>query len=81
MRSASSGLIGGRPQCLPLALALGLHPLTDHGPLELGKDAHHLKHRLSGRRRRVDTLLVQKQLDPEARFTRSDFPAICPVIA
>ena len=30
----------------------GPNPLLNHGALELGKDAHHLKHRLAGRCRR-----------------------------
>ena len=33
--------------------------------LELGKDAQHLKHRLAGRRGRIETLLMQKQVDAE----------------
>ena len=32
----------------------------NHGALELGKYAHHLKHRLAGRRRGVDPLLAQE---------------------
>ena len=34
--------------------------------LELGEHAHHLKHRLAGRCRRVDALLMQEQVDPQA---------------
>jgi hypothetical protein len=34
-------------------------------PLELGKDAHHLKQRLAGGCRRVHSLLVQEQVDPQ----------------
>src|SRR4051812_22570514 len=30
------------------------HPFHDHRTFELGKHAHHLKHRLAGRRRGVD---------------------------
>src|SRR5262245_47606342 len=42
-----------------LALILGpphasSHPLLDHGPLELGEYAHHLKQGLAGRRRGVE---------------------------
>ena len=33
--------------------------------LELGKYAEHLKHRLAGRRGRIQTLLMQKQVDAE----------------
>jgi hypothetical protein len=32
---------------------------------KLGKDAEHLKHDLAGRRGRVETLLMQKQVDAE----------------
>ena len=54
----------------PFALALGprqasTDPFLNHGPLELGKHAHHLKHRLSSRRRRVEALLMQEQVDTE----------------
>jgi hypothetical protein len=42
------------------------HPLDNHAALELGKHAHHLKHRLAGGRRGVDALLMQEQLDAEA---------------
>ena len=44
----------------------GIHPLTDHCALELGEHAHHLKHRLAGRCRRVDSLLMQEQVDAQA---------------
>jgi hypothetical protein len=36
----------------------GIHPLADHCALELGEHAHHLEHRLAGRRRGVDALLM-----------------------
>jgi hypothetical protein len=37
----------------------GEYALTDHGAFELGKDAHHLKHRPAGRRRGIKALLEQ----------------------
>jgi hypothetical protein len=40
------------------------HPLLDHRPLELGEHAHHLEQGLAGRRRGVETLLVQEQVQP-----------------
>jgi len=52
--------------------ALARHPsprqarfdaLDNHGPLELGKHAHHLKHSFASWCRRVDPLLVQVQID------------------
>jgi hypothetical protein len=43
----------------------GHHTLADDRALELGKHAEHLKHRLAGRRRGVEALLMQIQLDPE----------------
>ena len=43
----------------------GDHPLLDQRALKLGERAKHLKHRLAGRRRGVEALLVQVQLDPE----------------
>src|SRR5262249_43822531 len=41
------------------------HALLNYRALELGKDTEHLKHRLAGRRGRVETLLMQKQVDAE----------------
>jgi hypothetical protein len=41
------------------------HPLLDHRPLELGERAHHLEHGLASRRRGVEALLVQKEVDAE----------------
>src|SRR5262245_56315473 len=41
----------------------GEHALADHGALEFGENAHHLEHRLPGRRRGVDTLLMQEEVD------------------
>jgi len=43
----------------------GQHTLADDRALELSEDAEHLKHRLAGRRRGVEALLMQVQLDPE----------------
>src|SRR5215813_635110 len=60
IRSASLFAIGGRPSRLPSRLAL-----LNYRALELGKDAQHLKHRLAGRCGRVETLLMQKQVDAE----------------
>jgi hypothetical protein len=37
----------------------------NHRALELGKYAHHLKHRLAGRGRGVEALLMQEQVDPQ----------------
>jgi hypothetical protein len=37
----------------------------NHRPLEFGKHAHHLKHRLAGGRRGVEALLAQEQVDVE----------------
>src|ERR1700730_14061576 len=39
--------------------------LPDHRALELGKDAQHLEHGLAARRRRIETLLMQKKVDAE----------------
>ena len=62
---------GNRRPAKPFALALGprkpsADSFLDYAALELGKDAHHLEHRLAGRRRGVETLLVQEQVDPES---------------
>jgi hypothetical protein len=37
----------------------------DHGTLELGKDPHHAEHRFAGGSRRIETLLVQEQINPQ----------------
>lgn len=42
----------------PRTLESGTHPLANHGPLELGKHAAHLEHRLAGGGCGVDPLLV-----------------------
>jgi DNA invertase Pin-like site-specific DNA recombinase len=47
------------------SLKAGLHPFSDHRAFEFGGHAHHLKHRLAGRRGRVELLLVQHEVDPE----------------
>jgi len=44
----------------------------DHGALELGKHTHHLKHRLARRRRRVEPLLMQEQVDAEGMQLRQE---------
>jgi hypothetical protein len=43
----------------------GTDTFLNHGALEFGKHAHHLKHRLAGGRRGVDALLVKVQVDLE----------------
>src|SRR3954469_3017310 len=60
-------------------LAVGLspsdacvHALADHGTLELSEDAHHLKHCLAGRRRSVDSLLVEKEVDAQGMQLREE---------
>ena len=37
--------------------------LNDHGPLELGEHAEHLKHRLAARDCRIEPLLMQIQVN------------------
>jgi hypothetical protein len=41
------------------------HALLYHCALELGENAHHLKHGLAGRRRGVEALLMQEQVDAQ----------------
>src|SRR5262245_32627655 len=68
IRSASLSAIGGRPSRLPSRLArcsASAHALLNYRALELGKDAQHLKHRLAGWRGRIETLMMQKQVDVE----------------
>jgi hypothetical protein len=43
----------------------GADSFCDHRPFKLGKHAHHLKHGLSARRRGVQALLVEEQIDME----------------
>jgi hypothetical protein len=56
-RLAAVGAVSGSPghSCQ--------HPLPDHRALEFGKHAHHLEHGLARRGRRVETLLVQVEID------------------
>jgi hypothetical protein len=57
------GSYGGPAQPFALALAPrkpGADSFLDHGALELGKHAHHLKHGLAGRCRGVEALLMQE---------------------
>ena len=42
----------------------GIDALLDHRSLELGECARHLKQQLSGRRGRVDVLLIEVQVNP-----------------
>src|SRR5712671_1336191 len=54
------------PEALPLAprpRETGFDALDNHRALELGKDAHHLKHRLSGWCAGVDTLLMEVEIN------------------
>ena len=59
----------------PLSLApspreASFDPLDNHRALELGKAAHHLKHRLTGWRAGVDILLMTVEIDAfGAQFT------------
>jgi len=41
----------------------GADTFLNHCPLKLGEYAHHLEQRLAGRRRGVEALLVQKEVD------------------
>src|SRR6266487_547505 len=65
-----SQLIRDRRSAKSLTFTLGplqasADALLNDRALELGKDAEHLKHGLAGRRGRVETLLMQKQIDAE----------------
>jgi len=56
----------GRPRVFSCALARARPALTrslHHGALELGEDAHHLKHRVPGRRVDIEALLMQVDVD------------------
>jgi hypothetical protein len=61
--------LGGYPRpAKSFALVLGPpkpgpDSLCDHRALKLGEHAHHLKHGLAARRRGVQALLVQEQVD------------------
>jgi hypothetical protein len=52
----------------------GHHALADDRALELSEDAEHLKHRVAGRRRGVEALLMQVQF-ATLRESRSSFVA------
>ena len=39
------------------------HPLSDHGPFELGKNTHHLKHCPTRRCGGIEALLMQEKID------------------
>jgi hypothetical protein len=54
----------GRPNVLPAAFARA-DTLLDHRLLELGKNTHHAEHGLARRRRRVQSLLMEEQVDLE----------------
>jgi hypothetical protein len=47
----------------PCSRQASLDALDNHCALELGKDAHHLKHGLTGWRAGVDTLLMEIEID------------------
>jgi hypothetical protein len=66
IRFSNSGAIRRSPKLLALTLGppkASANPLLNDGPLELTKHAQHLKHGFAASRRRVDALLVQKQID------------------
>jgi hypothetical protein len=48
----------------PGARETGIHSLANNPALELSKYAQHLKHRLAGGRRTIESLLVKEQADP-----------------
>ena len=63
IRFSSAGGYRRSTKTLPLAPGPrkpGADSFLDHGALELGKYAHHLKHRLACRRRGVEPLLAQE---------------------
>jgi hypothetical protein len=68
------GSIDPRPsEAFPLCPSSGessVDPLSDHGALELGEDAHHLEHGFARRRRRIDRLAMKVEVDTGAM----DFP-------
>src|ERR1700716_576431 len=47
----------------PCASETCVHPLSDNSPLKLSKFTQHLKHRLAGSRRGIESLLVKEQAD------------------
>jgi hypothetical protein len=55
-----------RPRLIPCSFARASPastPLSDHGPFELGKDTHHLKHCPTGRCGGIERLLMQDKID------------------
>jgi hypothetical protein len=52
----------------------GHDPLADHRPLELGKYAQHLEHGAAGRRRCIEALLMQGQVDASWRGVLAGSP-------
>jgi hypothetical protein len=68
MRSTRAGASGRPAEALSLApgpLEPGANPFLDHGSLELGEHTHHLIQRLARWGRRVETLLVEEQIDSQ----------------
>jgi len=66
MAFSTSAGIGRPPEAralIPGSRKTGTHALLDHRALELRKDTHHLKHRPAGRRRGVEALLMQEQVN------------------
>jgi hypothetical protein len=63
--AASSAMVAGRPSRVPSAFARASPAMTRSriSAFKLGKHAKHLKHRAAGRRGRVETLLVQVEID------------------
>jgi hypothetical protein len=70
--------LGGYPRSAEsFALVLGppktsADSFCNHRALELGKHAHHLKHGFASRRRGVETLLMQKQVDVQGMQFRQE---------
>src|SRR5262245_31410069 len=63
IRFSSAGAIGGRRKAFTLTPGpreASTDPFLNHRPLELGKHAHHLKHRLPGGGGGVEPLLAQE---------------------
>ena len=47
----------------PSAGETGIDPLSNNPPLKLGKYTQHLKHRLAGSRRSIESLLMKEKAD------------------